>query len=106
MVSVPIFYWLAFQFYNLLAKPRLRAGAMLILKCYSIILYMLYTNKPLSLSHPLESFNVFKKPHLNPMSSFKDLSIHREGQTAGTDFVLYYVLMIFWCKIKNYTTEK
>jgi hypothetical protein len=32
-----------------------------------------------------------KKPHQNPLSSFKDLSM---GQTAGSDFVLYHAMIM------------
>jgi hypothetical protein len=38
---------------------------------------------------PLESLYLLKNPHQNPLGDFKDLSI--KGQTAGNNFVLYYV---------------
>jgi hypothetical protein len=34
-----------------------------------------------------------KKTASNPLSSFKDLSIPREGQN-GSDFVLYYIVIL------------
>jgi hypothetical protein len=37
-----------------------------------------------------EALYLFKKPHQNPLSSFKDLTINR--QTTGSDFGLYYVV--------------
>jgi hypothetical protein len=48
-------------FYSTSAPPQLRTSAMLILKCFSAILSMLYT---LNLSP--ESLYLLKKPHHNP----------------------------------------
>ena len=43
---------------------------------------------------PLESLYLLKKPHQNPLRSFKDLSIHRDiGTDRESDFVLYYVVI-------------
>jgi hypothetical protein len=65
--------------------PRLRMGAMLILKSFSVILYILYTCKS-----PLESLYVFKKSHQNPLGSFIDLSIHRDRQREVS---LFYTVL-------------
>lgn len=40
---------------------------------------------------PLQSLYLLKKPHQNPLRSFKDLSKHRDRES---DFVLYYVVII------------
>lgn len=43
---------------------------------------------------PLESLYLLKKPHQNPLRSFKDLSVHRDIQhDRKSDFVLYYVVI-------------
>jgi hypothetical protein len=67
-------------------------GCELTLQYFSIILLMLYTYKPFSLI----TLSILKNPHVNPLGSFKDLSIHRDGQREAT-FVLYYVMnSILW----------
>jgi hypothetical protein len=51
------------------------------------IVHVIYTqNFPLNHS-------IYINPHQNLLRSFKDLSI--QGQTAGKDFVLYYVILLF-----------
>ena len=44
------------------------------------------------LNLPLKSVYLLKNRHQNPLRSFKDISIHMDGQTAESDFVLYYVV--------------
>jgi hypothetical protein len=76
--------------------PRLRTGA-LILKCSSTVLCMLYTYKPsswITLS--------IKKPHQNPLGSFKNLSIHRTD--SGKQLCFYSTMFLYYaCLIYIYT---
>jgi hypothetical protein len=52
------------------------------------------------LNLPIELLYLSKKPHQNPLGSFKDLNIHREsGQTVGSDFAFNYVVIIIFIKI-------
>jgi hypothetical protein len=43
------------------------------------------------------------KPHQNPFGSFKDK--HTQGQTAGSDFILYYFIGVPRCT-KSISTKR
>jgi hypothetical protein len=71
-------------------SPRLRKGVMLTLKCFSIILCMIiiYTYK--HLNHCI----YFKKKNINIRGILLKRSKHTYGQTAVSDFVLSYVMIM------------
>jgi hypothetical protein len=54
----------------------------------------------MSINLPFESLYLFRKTHQNPMGSFKDVSI--KGQTAGSDFALYYVMIMITMMLKYF----
>jgi hypothetical protein len=41
---------------------------------------------------PIEPHYLLKKPHQNPLGSFKDLSIHRDRQLEAT---LFYTMLLY-----------
>jgi hypothetical protein len=64
-------------------------GAMLILKCFSTILYVLYTKEGIYYL-PFESLSNNKKLDQNPLGRLKDLCIHRDRQQEATLITLCY----------------
>jgi hypothetical protein len=64
--------------------PRLHTCAMLIQKCFSIILCILYSYKP------SPWISLLKKQQQNPLGSFKDLSIQRDWSRKRLCFILCY----------------
>jgi hypothetical protein len=73
----------------LIRKLATRPGVARV-QCWYLSVSRLYYACYIHINLSLESLYLWKKPHQNPLGTFKDLSVHRDRQREAT---LFYIML-------------